>query len=231
MQNFRQCPSPDTEIFIAELQKAIDDGKVKFDVLSRVDKNSTGIHGHSAWYSLKSNLPITLEGKDVYTWNSLLVYTTPLISSFPALYTFLKKFADQENSIVRRIAIVGLRAEGEVLPHIDGGAYYARTNRYHLVLVSPNGSEFSSGDERTVLKEGELWWFDNKKQHSVKNLSDALRVHVIFDILPKSRLSFIQRVKLHLFEFCFQGLYDEMDRDEFLRLIERNPFLAKIFML
>ena len=37
-----------------------------------------------------------------------------------------------------------------------------------------------------TLNEGELWWFDNKKVHSVKNLLDKPRICVIFDVLHGS---------------------------------------------
>jgi hypothetical protein len=32
------------------------------------------------------------------------------------------------------------------------------------------------------MREGELWWFDNKQPHDSVNASDEWRIHVIFDI-------------------------------------------------
>jgi hypothetical protein len=41
-----------------------------------------------------------------------------------------------------------------------------------------------SGGEKTLMREGELWWFDNRQHHQAINNSDDWRIHFIFDILP-----------------------------------------------
>jgi len=35
------------------------------------------------------------------------------------------------------------------------------------------------------MREGELWWFDNKQYHEACNESDEWRIHYIFDLLPQ----------------------------------------------
>jgi aspartyl/asparaginyl beta-hydroxylase (cupin superfamily) len=67
---------------------------------------------------------------------------------------------------------------------VDGGDYYRIRDRYHLVLVSAIGSPMACGDEEAVMREGELWWFDNKKPHEAFNRSDEGRIHLIFDLDP-----------------------------------------------
>lgn len=67
-----------------------------------------------------------------------------------------------------RAKIVRLPPDGRVLPHRDRGDYYAKRDRYHLVLDSP-GSWMRCGDEEVTMREGELWWFDNKEKHEVRN--------------------------------------------------------------
>ena len=42
----------------------------------------------------------------------------------------------------------------------------------------------SSGSEAVVMREGELWTFDNKARHDARNPTDEPRVHLIFDVLP-----------------------------------------------
>jgi len=33
------------------------------------------------------------------------------------------------------------------------------------------------------MREGELWWFDNKALHEAMNLGSEDRIHLIFDVL------------------------------------------------
>ena len=41
------------------------------------------------------------------------------------------------------------------------------------------------GDEEVTMREGELWWFDNKEEHEARNESDHDRIHLIFDLEPQ----------------------------------------------
>jgi aspartyl/asparaginyl beta-hydroxylase (cupin superfamily) len=34
------------------------------------------------------------------------------------------------------------------------------------------------------MREGELWWFDNKQEHEARNDSEYDRIHLIFDLEP-----------------------------------------------
>lgn len=37
------------------------------------------------------------------------------------------------------------------------------------------------------MREGELWWFDNKAVHEARNDSASDRIHLIFDLIPADR--------------------------------------------
>jgi hypothetical protein len=102
---------------------------------------------------------------------------------FPRLIAFLDSFARERGAVLQRTMIVRLRPEGRVYPHVDVGSYYRKRDRYHLVLDS-RGTEMSSGDETVTLRDGELWWFDNKQVHGSRNPTPEWRIHVIFDLLP-----------------------------------------------
>jgi hypothetical protein len=41
-----------------------------------------------------------------------------------------------------------------------------------------------SGGETVRMREGELWWFDNKQFHESQNQSDDSRIFYIFGLLP-----------------------------------------------
>ena len=109
---------------------------------------------------------------------------TKTAGRFPSALAFCQRIADLEEGELGRATLVALQPGGWVRPHVDMGDYYRVRDRYHLVLYSPTGSLMTSGSETVVMREGELWSFDNKSEHQARNLSDEPRVHLIFDILP-----------------------------------------------
>lgn len=105
-------------------------------------------------------------------------------ASFPHARRFLKRFAGQMGAELGRAKLVLLPAGRRVYPHVDRGEYYKVRNRYHLVLSSRDGSWLRAGDEEITMREGELWWFDNKALHEAWNQGDRDRIHLIFDMKP-----------------------------------------------
>lgn len=106
---------------------------------------------------------------------------------YPTARRFLKDFAREQNALLSRAKIVCLPAGKRVYPHIDRGAYYAARGRFHLVLRSTSGSWLKAGDEEVRMREGDLWWFDNKQMHEAFNDGDEDRIHMIFDLLARER--------------------------------------------
>ncbi|MEO3427280.1 aspartyl/asparaginyl beta-hydroxylase domain-containing protein [Pelagibius sp. CAU 1746] len=106
---------------------------------------------------------------------------------YPAARRFLKDVAREQGALLSRAKIVCLRAGRRVYPHVDRGEYYAVRDRYHMVLRSAQGSWLKSGDEEVRMREGELWWFDNKQMHEAFNDGGQDRIHMIFDLLPRER--------------------------------------------
>ena len=100
--------------------------------------------------------------------------------------SFLKAFASQQSAVLGRAKLVMLPAGRRVYPHIDRGEYYRVRDRYHLVLKSTAGSWLRAGDEEVTMREGELWWFDNKAVHEAWNSGDQDRLHLIFDLLSSA---------------------------------------------
>ena len=41
-----------------------------------------------------------------------------------------------------------------------------------------------AGDQKVVMREGELWVFNNKIEHAAQNPARVTRIHLIFDLLP-----------------------------------------------
>jgi hypothetical protein len=83
---------------------------------------------------------------------------------------------------IGRCLITKLKPGGKISPHIDEGPAPQYYDRFHLVVESNPESKFMCGDESVVMKPNEIWWFDNKKTHSVTNDGEKDRVHLIMDI-------------------------------------------------
>jgi outer membrane protein assembly factor BamB/orotate phosphoribosyltransferase len=103
---------------------------------------------------------------------------------FPSVLEFMERFAASQNCELSRAMLVRLMPRARVGSHVDVGSYYRIRRRYHLVLRSSAGSILRSGGEEVLMREGELWWFDNSQYHEAANVSDEWRIHLIFDLLP-----------------------------------------------
>ncbi len=105
-------------------------------------------------------------------------------AKFPRALAYCQSIADEWGADLGRATLVALLPRSRVYPHIDTGAYYRIRDRLHLVLKSPEGSPLAAEEETVVMREGELWVFNNKVRHSAENPSAEPRVHLIFDLLP-----------------------------------------------
>lgn len=112
------------------------------------------------------------------------IRTMAAADSFPEVLAFCRRVAALQEGKLGRVALVALLPHGWVRPHTDFGAYYRIRDRFHLVLRSPGGSLLTAGGQAVVMREGELWAFDNKTRHEARNPSDKRRIHLIFDVLP-----------------------------------------------
>ena len=108
----------------------------------------------------------------------------PAAARFPLALALCERTAAELKAELGRATLVALLPNCQVYPHVDIGAYYRVRDRLHLVLRSPQGSSLTAGAETVVMREGELWAFDNKVRHFAENPSSEPRIHLIFDVLP-----------------------------------------------
>lgn len=106
--------------------------------------------------------------------------------TYPLACRFLRDFAAEQNSLLGGAKIVCLPAGGRIYPDINHGEYSQPHNRYHFVLRSTQGFWLKADDEEVRMREGEVWWFDNKQIHDAANDGGQDRIHMIFDLLPKA---------------------------------------------
>jgi hypothetical protein len=83
---------------------------------------------------------------------------------------------------ITRAILVNLKANSIIPEHIDSGESLDACHRMHIPLVTNTKCDFRVGSEILNMKTGEIWEIDNtNKIHSVQNLSDEDRVHLIID--------------------------------------------------
>lgn len=96
---------------------------------------------------------------------------------------FLKSFVAERGVDLGRARLMRIPAHHHVRPHVDTGDYYLFRDRYHLVLQAPAGIWSQSGDEQVIMREGELWWFNNKAVHEGWNGAASDCILLAFDVL------------------------------------------------
>lgn len=238
MHNFQKIRSTvDTEFILRELNSAMEAGLIPANFgATTLNKDQQkmadlGSHPESGWVRIQSTFSFGHpEYQLEHNRNSRFLYRAELYNKFPKTIRYLNQIAEERSAVLQRVVLVLLLPDGEVTPHKDIGEYYKYRDRHHLVLKSEKGSEFTSGDEKQIFREGELWWFANKEIHSVKNLSSSDRIHIIFDTLPKTHYSFSQKITNAVLRQLFQMYYDLFGSEDFTQLIEKSPSIRKLFL-
>ncbi len=86
-----------------------------------------------------------------------------------------------------RVMINKIAPGGRIYPHADTPSHAEYYDRFHVVLQSAPGVDFCAGDEHVYMGVGEVWWFDNSKEHEVINNSAVDRIHMIVDIRTSAK--------------------------------------------
>ena len=68
----------------------------------------------------------------------------------------------------------------------DAGTAAGRISRLHFPILSPDDCRFTVWNHRGFrdsihLREGRLWYLDQRKSHAVLNSSTGVRVHLVVD--------------------------------------------------
>ena len=80
-----------------------------------------------------------------------------------------------------RVLFTRLKLQSCIPPHTDTVSALEEVHRTHIPIITNEKNFFKVGNEVKYLKQGEIWEFDNTQLHSVKNMSDEPRVHLIID--------------------------------------------------
>lgn len=128
---------------------------------------------------LRGPREITLQS----VFNDTACFDYPAMSQLltPLLHLVCPVLKLLDNTNLGRVMIVSLKPGGVIDPHEDQGHYAKSFSRFHLVLDSDAGNVFECDGEQVEMATGELWWFNHRGQHTVRNDSNKPRIHLIFD--------------------------------------------------
>jgi hypothetical protein len=98
------------------------------------------------------------------------------------------KLSTGENGKIMRAILVNLTAGKSIVPHVDTvGLTLVLCRRIHIPIQTNESCFFTVGDDKRNLKLGEIWEINNdKKEHSVDNLGETDRIHLIVDWVEES---------------------------------------------
>lgn len=126
--------------------------------------------------------PAAAELTNDVIFNTLESEDTGAIGHLPAVVDLCRAACERLGvKELGRVMLVELAPGGYVDRHFDDGAYAAHYDRFHLVLQSDVGNTFTCGDETIHMQPGQLWKFDHRTEHEVRNASARPRIHLIID--------------------------------------------------
>ena len=133
-------------------------------------------------HRVTKTFPLVWSSLDTITLPTVLMNVDSLAGKLAQ--PFIAFLENLYNGIVYKAMLTLLPDEGKIPPHVDSGDALLTIRRCHLVVTAETGVDFKVGNETNYFAPGTLFEFNNSREHSVTNNSDADRVHLIIDILP-----------------------------------------------
>ena len=146
----------------------------------RIVSTYDNIAGNLNPYGFLPLVMAVVPNKRVHPKNSEEQENTSLFDKYTEIHKWLRSWGIQKTS---RAAFFRLQVGGTMGSHIDDGLYYLTRDRYHFALQGEYLYEVDG--EEHIITPGTFFWFDNKKTHSAKNISNVDRLTFVFDV-PKS---------------------------------------------
>ena len=100
----------------------------------------------------------------------------------------INKSTNEDGKIMRAL-LVKLPSGKSIPPHVDSSITLSLCRRIHIPIQTNENCFFTVGEDKRNLKLGEMWEINNDKQrHSVDNLGESDRIHLIIDWAQASLL-------------------------------------------
>ena len=115
--------------------------------------------------------------------NDIQTHPYPAWERLPSLRRLVLDLIHRVNGVqLGRCLVTKLPPGGVITPHVDQGAPAEFYTRYQIALQSLPGALFNCEEETVNFRSGEVWWINNRVQHSVVNNSADDRIVCVVDI-------------------------------------------------
>lgn len=104
-----------------------------------------------------------------------------LPTSALALCPYIKQILTYLDVPISRTRLMILDPKAEVSRHYDAGYHWHRRLRVHIPVFTHPDVIFGCADQQRHMGQGEVWCFDHKNWHWVKNNSPYARIHLVID--------------------------------------------------
>jgi len=171
------------KIDVEPLLKIIEDNNLDWDEFTDRQKRFNTEHLHT------KTIPIIFDKS--FNFNHLKIIPT---EHYPLFKDELSKIEEEiklntgEDGKIMRALLVKLTAGKSIRPHVDiVGLSLVLCRRIHIPIQTNENCFFTVGRDKRNLKLGEIWEINNdKKEHSVENLGETDRIHLIVDWVEES---------------------------------------------
>lgn len=111
---------------------------------------------------------------------------------YPAAAVLMPHIGEAVMSVLEQLGAIGelghvmltrLPRGGAIAAHTDEGAYAELYDRFHLCLQGDDGNVFVCGREEFRPAAGDVFWFNHKREHLVRNSGAEDRIHLIVDVM------------------------------------------------
>jgi hypothetical protein len=129
--------------------------------------------------------------KDEYVGDTEVCIKTPAYEKHTEILNLIgKRFKSIDK--LKRCGFLAIPVGEKVGTHTDFGTYYLSKDRYHISIQGRY--LYSVEDEQLIIEPGTFFWFNNKLNHSAKNIGDDVRISFVFDFPhhksnPQNKLS------------------------------------------
>lgn len=151
-----------------------------------LSKDAWAIHPNNfkGNYSIRLITPF---GKD----NDLTMGPMQPTKWFRKLYyvqTVMEFLTKKLNVIIGRSRFMILEANSEASLHNDVSYYWSKHTRIHIPVITNDNVYMQVKDKNQYFAQGECWTLNTWYTHGAFNKSNAIRVHLVVDVIPTKKL-------------------------------------------
>jgi len=179
-----------------------------FDVLESVCERVS----RRTWKPTNTDYAELAEGWTAFHFIELVGKETDHVREFPEML----QVRDFFRCPVEQLMFYAVRPGTALQPHRDmsGNLPFGRL-RFHVPIVTHPEVEFVVGGKRVDMRPGELWALDTSYEHSVRNRSDQVRVHLVAEVvandwvwslLPKKGVAYYRHLAGFWTMACWMGV-------------------------